>query len=86
MTVGRPSSGVRPQADAFGGIGGAPGCAVRPPVRSHAAAKENSIYIDPGAGSLLFQMIAGLLIGWVATLGRVRRFLARLFSRGPSQK
>lgn len=34
-------------------------------------------YIDPGAGSLLFQAIAGLLIGWVATLGRFRKWLMR---------
>ena len=37
------------------------------------------LYIDPGAGSLLLQALGGLLIGWVATMGRVRRFLLRLF-------
>jgi hypothetical protein len=38
-------------------------------------------YIDPGSGALLLQAIGGLLIGWVATLGRVRSFVRRLLAR-----
>ena len=38
-------------------------------------------YIDPGAGSLLLQALGGILFGLVATLGSVRRFLGRIFTR-----
>lgn len=38
-------------------------------------------YIDPGSGGMLLQMVGGILIALVATLGRVRRFFARLFRR-----
>jgi len=39
-------------------------------------------YIDPGAGALLLQMLGGVLIGLVAFVGRVRRAVFRLFTRG----
>ena len=38
-------------------------------------------YIDPGAGGVILQAIGGLLIGWVATLGKVRRFFPGLLSK-----
>lgn len=41
------------------------------------------MYIDPGAGSLLMQALGGALIALVASLGRVRRFVRRLFKREP---
>jgi hypothetical protein len=44
------------------------------------------MYIDPGAGALLLQIVGGVLIGWVATLGRVRRFFARKFGRKQSDQ
>lgn len=43
-------------------------------------------YIDPGSGGLILQALGGLLIGWVATMGRVRRFLLRIFRRGASDE
>ena len=36
-------------------------------------------YFDPGAGSLLIQVAAAFLIGWVSTIGRVKAFLKRVF-------
>lgn len=38
-------------------------------------------YFDPGAGSLLIQIVGAALIGWVATIGRVKEFFRRLFTR-----
>lgn len=38
-------------------------------------------YFDPGAGSLLIQAVGAILIGWVATLGKVKEFFRRIFSR-----
>lgn len=39
------------------------------------------MYIDPGAGGLLLQALGGFLIGLVAFVGRIRRFVLRLFTR-----
>ena len=39
-------------------------------------------YIDPGAGGLLLQVLGGFLIGLVAFVGRFRRAIVRLFTRG----
>jgi len=34
------------------------------------------MYIDPGAGSLLFQVIAAGAVGVLASIGRIRRAIA----------
>lgn len=40
-----------------------------------------SMYIDPGAGSLLFQVIAAGAVGVLASVGRIRRAIADFFAK-----
>ena len=39
------------------------------------------IYIDPGAGSLIFQALAAGFVAVLTTFSRVRRFFTNLFGR-----
>ena len=39
------------------------------------------MYIDPGAGSLLFQVIAAGAVGLLASIGRLRRAIADFFAK-----
>ena len=39
------------------------------------------MYIDPGAGSLLFQVIAAGAVGVLASVGRIRRAIADFFAK-----
>ena len=39
------------------------------------------MYIDPGAGSLLFQVIAAGAVGVLASIGRIRRAISDFFSK-----
>lgn len=40
-----------------------------------------TMYIDPGAGSLLFQVIAAGAVGLLASIGRLRRAIADFFAK-----
>jgi hypothetical protein len=39
------------------------------------------MYIDPGAGSLLFQVIAAGAVGVLASVSRIRRAIANFFAK-----
>jgi hypothetical protein len=39
------------------------------------------MYIDPGAGSLVIQVVSATLIATLATLKQVRQSIARFFAR-----
>lgn len=39
------------------------------------------MYIDPGAGSLLFQVIAAGAVGILASVGRIRRAIGNVLAR-----
>ena len=46
-----------------------------PPARSGAFSRE-SMYIDPGAGSIIIQAVSAVVIAGLASFSRVRRYFS----------